>query len=52
MAALEGGQTRQWVKDAAEERANRLAVRHEVLVGTNQYPDPNPLTEFAAEVSR
>ena len=50
MAALAQGQTRKWVDEAATERAARLAVRREVLVGTNQYPDPNPLRDFQPEV--
>jgi methylmalonyl-CoA mutase len=49
MAALAGGKTQQWVAGVATERAARLAVRREVLVGTNQYPDPKPLLESLAD---
>lgn len=47
MAAVESGLAQQWVADAAADRAARLAVRREVLVGTNQYPDPEPLRKAA-----
>jgi methylmalonyl-CoA mutase len=43
MAALAEGRIQEWVAAAASARAARLATRREVMVGTNQYPDPNPL---------
>ncbi|MEN8006156.1 MAG: methylmalonyl-CoA mutase family protein [Candidatus Krumholzibacteriota bacterium] len=43
MDALATGRIQEWVAEAAAARAVRLATRREVLVGTNQYPDPNPL---------
>jgi methylmalonyl-CoA mutase len=43
MAALDTGVAQRWVADAADARAARMATRDEVQVGTNQYPDPNPL---------
>lgn len=43
LAGLESGKVQGWVAEAAQARAARLATRREVMVGTNQYPDPNPL---------
>jgi len=53
MAGLASGRIQEWVATAADERAARLATRREVIVGTNQYPDPNPLKSgsIAAESS-
>ncbi len=49
MAGLGAGLIQEWVATAADERAARLATRREVMVGTNQYPDPNPLKNGPAE---
>ena len=40
---LAAGTVQEWIAQAAAARAGRLATRREVLVGTNQYPDPHPL---------
>jgi methylmalonyl-CoA mutase len=48
MVALDDGLAQAWVAAAADERASRMATRREVQVGTNQYPDPNPLKTFIA----
>jgi len=48
MAALESGWAQEQVAAAAAARTARLATRREVLVGTTQYPDPNPLAAGAA----
>lgn len=50
-AALESGLVQEWVAAAAGARASRLATRREVLVGTNQYPDPKALVQSAAPVA-
>jgi len=50
-ASLEKGLVQEWVATAAAERAARLATRREVMVGTNQYPDPNLMKTLAAEES-
>jgi len=43
ISALESGWIQERVAAAAQLRADRLASRVDVLVGTNQYPDPEPL---------
>ncbi len=43
MAALDSGQAQAWVAEVASARAALMATRREVQVGTNQYPDPNPI---------
>jgi len=49
LASLAAGRIQEWVAAAADERAVRLATRREVMVGTNQYPDPNPMKSGSAE---
>jgi methylmalonyl-CoA mutase len=46
MTALDDGRAQEWVSTVADKRAARMATRREVQVGTNQYPDPNPLKTF------
>jgi methylmalonyl-CoA mutase len=48
MAALDSGLAQEWVACAAKQRAELLSTRREVLVGTNQYPDPNSLKTVPA----
>lgn len=48
MAGLADGTIQEWITAAADERAGRLASRREVLVGTNQYPDPHPMKGASA----
>lgn len=47
LEALESGRAQAWVAEAADARAARMATRREVQVGTNQYPDPNPVKPAA-----
>jgi methylmalonyl-CoA mutase len=51
LAALENGLVQEWVEAAAEKRAARLATRREVLIGTNQYPDPHAMKEPVVQES-
>jgi methylmalonyl-CoA mutase cobalamin-binding subunit len=47
MEALKTHKVQDWVAAAAAARADRMATRREVQVGTNQYPDPNPIRPAA-----
>ncbi|MCK9995858.1 MAG: acyl-CoA mutase large subunit family protein [Candidatus Krumholzibacteria bacterium] len=40
LKGLESGLVQEMVAEAAARRAERLATRRDVLIGTNQYPDP------------
>ncbi len=41
LKGLESGLVQEMVAEAAVSRAERLATRRDVLIGTNQYPDPS-----------
>ena len=40
LKGLESGLVQEMVAESAARRAERLAIRRDVLIGTNQYPDP------------